>query len=191
MASEQWNIRMGAVGAGALLALLFGCDPNTINHLTEERAGNITVLVINNTTSRAGLSFGSWDSLDRDPPAPMTLQQLRIEPLTSAPVATIACRRNVAIGTDGLIQRALDTDVDDSPVVAAELLVTVVNFSDAPTGSDGADLPTAGTAKGREVLLGIDFSCGDQLIFTLVEDPSDPRGFRIDYSVLVDEEDDG
>ena len=52
-----------------------------------------------------------------------------------------------------------------------------------------AALATAGTAEGIEVRLGVDYACGDQLIFTFVEDAEANGGFRIEYSLLRTERD--
>jgi len=185
------SIRRNLIAAAALsVTLLGGCAPTLIPHLIEERSGNVTVLIINNTSARAVMSLGSWDSLDRDPPAVITIQQPRVESRMSSPPITLPCRRNIAIGTDELVQRARDTNVDANAGFNLEAFVPVVNFSNAPNGSTGQDLPSAGTAAGIEVRLGVDFTCGDQLIFTLEDDPNSPGGFRVDFIVLPDIEPD-
>lgn len=65
----------------------------------------------------------------------------------------------------------------------------VVNFSAAAAGTSAENLPTAGTAEGREVRLGVDYSCGDLAIFTFEQDPNAPGGFRIDYNLIQNDED--
>jgi hypothetical protein len=73
-------------------------------------------------------------------------------------------------------------------------LITGVNFSTAPLGDPLEAEPTEGTSLGREVLLGVDFTCdrnsiADQtgtglLIFTFEDDAGAPGGFRIDYQFV-------
>lgn len=181
-----------AASGGALLASA-SCNGDFAANMTEEIAGNITVSFINNTDFRASFSFGTWDSLDRTIPSPgaVNFQQLRLENnQTSAPL-TLQCRRNFAIGTNELLQRVIDTDGTDAANFDADAFVTVVNFSSAPATSNAAALPTEGTARGREELVGVTYKCGDQLIFTFEEDLAAPGGFRIDFQLLPSEEDDG
>jgi len=179
---------VGLALAGGLAACAAGCSGQFASYITEERDGNITVQVINNTRYRAAFSFGSWDSLERDPPGAVTLQQQRLEGRSSTSTITVACRRNVAIGTEEFLQRVLDTNADDTANFDADAFVAGVSFSDAPADSTAAALPTVGTALGREVLLGVHFTCGDLLIFILEEDATAQGGFRIDFRVLPDEE---
>jgi hypothetical protein len=89
-----------------------------------------------------------------------------------------------------MLQRVLDTDGDSAATFNPDAFVEGVNFSSAPLGSDADALPTAGTAEPVEVLLGVDYTCNDQLIFTFVEDPAARGGFRIEFSVIRDAEDD-
>ncbi len=119
------------------------------------------------------------------PPGPVTIQQPRIEAGQSTQF-TLDCRRNVAIGTQELVRRIIDTDSDQNANFDNDAFDDVVHFSNAPANSPAAALPTVGTAEGREVLIGIDFSCNDLLIFTLEEDPNAPGGFRIDFAVAPD-----
>jgi hypothetical protein len=179
--------------AGSLLALMtvgVSCTADLVANNTEELAGNIAVSFINNTSSRASFSFGTWNSLDRIAPGPISLQQLRLEARETSAVATLPCRRNFAIGSQELIQRVIDTDGTTIAGFDAEAFVSVVNFSSAAVDSDAAALPTEGTAEPSSVLLGVDFKCGDQLFFTFEEDPDAPGGFRIDFSLISSEEDD-
>lgn len=166
-----------------------GCSTDFIANQTAERQGNITVQFINNTSFRAAYTFGTYDSLDRNPPGPVTLQQLRLEPGTSTPVALL-CRRNFAIGTQEMFDRIVDTDADEAANFDADAFDTTVHFSSAPADSDAAALPTEGTAAGRELLLGVDFQCDDRVLITFEQDPNAPGGFRIDFAVLPDTSDD-
>jgi hypothetical protein len=85
-----------------------------------------------------------------------------------------------------VIETEADLSADE---FVPEAFDTVVHFSSAPAGSTGEGLPTQGTAEGIERLLGVDYSCEDQLVFTFVQDPDAPGGFRIDYQVIVDTRD--
>ncbi len=168
-----------------VLLLAGGCTP-FLRYISEFRNGNVTVLIINNTPYRATMTVGSWDSLDRDPPGPVTIQQPRIEAGQSTQF-TLDCRRNIAIGTEELVQRIIDTDTDQNTAnFDNDAFDDVVHFSNAAADSPAAALPTVGTAEGREVLIGLDFSCNDLLIFTLEEDANAPGGFRIDFEVAPD-----
>jgi len=181
---------IGTILGATLVSLSAGCSGGLIANLTEERQGDITVLIINNTPYRASFSLGSYDALDRDPPGAVDFVQQRVEGHTTAAVITLQCKRNVALGTADLIQRARDTDEDEAADFDPDAFSENVNFSSAPADSDLAASPTAGYAEGREVLLGVDYSCGDQLIFTLEEDATAAGGFRVDFYLLPDEEED-
>lgn len=175
----------------SLSALPGGCIPafqTVLLNQTKERTGDITFVFQNATPYRAIFSYGTWDAWDRTPGA-INLQQLRLDAYTTSDPATVPCARNAAVGTVGLIQRAVDTDADQALAdFDADAFDTVVRFSSAPEDSESAGLPTEGTAEGVEKLLGVEFSCLDQLIFTFVEDPDAPGGFRIDYTVILDVE---
>jgi hypothetical protein len=181
-------------GAGLLLLVvcpfLVSCGPSFINYLTEERTGNIQFQFINNTSARAAFSFGTYDKLDRDPPGEVTIQQLRLAANTSSAPISVPCRREAAVGTADFVQRVIVTNADATAGFDADAFSPVVHFSTSPADSDTAALPTAGSARGMERRLGVDFTCGDRLIFTLQEDPDAPGGFRIDYQVIPDIEDD-
>lgn len=176
----------------ALTALslgLSGCAGDLFSNQTAERVGNVSVIFINNTPFRASFSFGTWDSLDRVTPGPVTLQQARVAAGVTTDPTTLPCRRNFAIGSEEFNQRVIDTRADDTANFDPDAFTDGVNFSSAPADSDAAALPTRGKAQPIELLLGVDFSCGDIIIFTYVEDPDAPEGFRIDYEVIVDERD--
>ncbi len=182
--TTRTKVSGAAFVAGLLVVLQPGCGSTFVN-LTKERTGNVTVVFVNNTPYRAGFSYGSYDAWDRSY-GTVTLQQLSMEAHTTSTAATIPCRRNVAVGTDDFVARVQVTQAYDTDTFNADLFGSTVSFSSAPTDSTAVNLPTEGTALGREVLLGIDYSCADELIFTFVEDPASPGGFRIDYQVIID-----
>ena len=183
------SIGLAAAALAACTALSGGCLADFVANLTEERSGNVTVIIINNTPYRAAFSFGSYDALDRFPAGPVTLEQQRVERYTQTAPIRITCARNTAVGTEEFIQRSIDVDADDTPGFDPDAFNAVVNFSSAPADSDGAALPTVGTAEGLEVRLGVDYACEDQLVFTFVEDATATGGFRIDFSLLRTEGD--
>ncbi len=171
-----------------LLGVSNGCTTELFRNQIEQRSGNIAFVFINTTPFRAAFSFGTFDSLDRAP-GPVSLQQLLLEGGVSSSPQNAPCRRNAAIGTREFVDRVLDTDADNIANFIPDALAINVNFSSAPADSDLAALPTEGTATGREVLLGVDYTCGDQLIFTFVQDPDAAGGFRIDFEVLSNDGD--
>lgn len=181
-------MRIGKAALAVTLMLSLSCTGEFIANQTEERTGNVSVQFVNNTPFRASFSFGSYDSLDRDPPGAVTLQQSRLEGMTNSAPVQLICRRDVSIGTDEFLQRVLDTNADNVATFDEEAFSAVVNFSSAATDSDAAALPTEGTALGRNFRLGVDYTCGDLLIFTFTQDVVRPGGFRIDFTVVPDVE---
>lgn len=173
--------------AATAIVISGGCPESVFQNLTKERTGNISMQFINNTDYLAAFSYGSWDEWDHSP-GDATLEQLLLSPNSVSTAATVPCRRNAAVGTQRFVNRVLATQADDTDDFIPEAFDVTVHFSSAPTGSDAEQLPTAGTAAGVEVWLGVDYSCGDQLVFTFWEDPDAPGGFRVDYEVILDEE---
>jgi hypothetical protein len=168
-----------------LLLLIAGCGTAVLNQ-TAERTGNVTVQIINDTPYTAAFTYGTWDAWDRSPPGPVQLQQLVLAANTSSAVATVSCARNFSVATEEFIQRATLIDAPNSVTnFNADAFDSVVHFSNVAPGSSGASLPLVGTATGIQRLLGVDYECGDQLIFTLVQDPDAPGGFRVDFSDLA------
>lgn len=176
--------------AGCLVVGLptIGCTGELFKNQTEPTAGNITFRFVNNTDYRASFSFGTWDSLDRSP-GPASLEQLRLEGNSVSDPVSVTCRRNAAVGTEEFRLRVLNTGENETGDFDADAFDSTVHFSDAPADSDLAAVATVGTAQGIERLVGVDFTCGDELIFTFVEDPDASGGFRIDFSVFVEEDD--
>lgn len=174
-----------AIGSalGLLLAGQSSCT-NVFHYLTQQRSGNITVQFNNNTPFRAAFSFGTYDSLDRNPPGPVSLTQLRLEANSSSTPVTAPCRRDAAIGTAEYTQRVIDTGGDAGANFDLDAFNTVINFSSEPADGVGAALPTEGTAAGFVAHLGVHYKCGDLLIFTFEVDPNAPGGFRADLSVV-------
>jgi hypothetical protein len=168
----------------ALAALTGGCTGDFLSNLIEERSGNISVIIINNTPYRASFTIGAYDALALNPVTAPDLDQRRVEAMTSTAPFNLNCVRNVAIGTAELVERVIETEGDLANGFDQDAFSEFVNFSSAPIDDEAAALPTIGTADGLEVFLGVDFACGDQLIFTFQEDATAPGGFRIDYSVL-------
>ena len=177
---------LAVAAAGILTAVLGGCIGTIGRNQLVERTGNVTVVFINNTPYQAAFSYGSYDAWDRSPGA-VNFEQLTVPANTSSTAATLPCARNVAVGTDDFVARVIATKADETATAFdPDAFDTTVHFSSAPAGSAAASLPTAGSAVGAQELLGVDYSCEDRLIFTFVEDPDAPGGFRIDYEVILD-----
>jgi len=185
---RSFVMRIGLLVAGCVLVLpaTLSCSSPIVHYLTAERQGNVTFVFVNDTPFRAAFSFGTYDALDHTPGA-TELRQLRVAAKSSSAPVTVTCRRNAAIGTEEYVQRVIDTEADLAATnFIPDAFDTTVHFSSAPDGSPTADLPIDGFAVGVEKLLGIDFSCSDQLMFTFREDPDAEGGFRIDFSVISD-----
>jgi len=181
--AEPARLTVGLVILLAVGALLQGCV-NLVLNQTAELTGNVSILFINDTPYRASFSYASWNSLDRDPPGTINFRQLRLAPYASNGPVTLTCARNVAIGTEEMYQRVIDTEANQTATFDPDAFDTVVHFSDQPADSELAAIATVGTAVGSEKLLGVHFECGDELIFTFVEDPDVPGGFRVDYALI-------
>ncbi|MCH8806298.1 MAG: hypothetical protein IH986_09450 [Planctomycetes bacterium] len=176
-----------AIAGAFVLASFGGClSPTFLANQTAVRSGNLTFDFVNNTRFRASFSFGTFDALDRSP-GNVGFEQMRLEAGLSASPTVAQCARNAVIGTQEFIDRVLATDSDQTDDFDADAFSTVVHFSSAPADSATAGLPDIGTATGLELLLGVDFSCDDRIVFTFEEDPDAPGGFRIDFVVIQDE----
>ncbi len=175
--------------AAGLALLAAGCSGALILNLTEESQRNVTVRLINNTPFRAIFTIGAFDDLDRDPPGDVSFQQLRIEGGTSQAPLTFSCFRDIAIGTQKLLDRIVDTSSNTAANFDDEAFVLGASFSSAPQGSPGEGQPDSGSVDPLVVRLGPDYTCDDQLIFTFEQNPD--GSFRIDYEVLRDREADG
>jgi len=176
-----------AVGLAAGLAV-WGCTNSSLYlNLTARRSGNVTFQFVNTTPYRALFTYGGYDDLNRAP-GPVVLEQLRLEANTTSEATEVFCVRNLAVGTDGFINRAIETGAHNDPGFDAEAFSTQIGFSSFPAGSEGEGLADVGTAEGVGLLLGVDYTCGDRLIFTLSEDATAPGGFRVDFDLVMDEE---
>ncbi len=188
MRARRIVVRFAVVAAWiSLIAWQPGCLTTFLLNQTAERTGNVTVVFINDTPYRASFSYGAWDSLNRNPPGPIEFRQLRLEGQDTAGPTSLNCARNFAVGTQEFYDRAVSQDVHESAAFDADAFDIVVHFSDAPADSDLAAIATVGSARGNERLVGVDYGCGDQLVFTFVQDPDAEGGFRIDFAVLVGE----
>lgn len=169
-----------------VLPSLSGCFPSSLwLNQSKQRTGNIQFVFINTTPFAASFTYGTWDALDKSP-GPVTAQQISVDANSTSEAISVSCRRNAAVASQGLYDRVVATETDERDDWNPDQFDTVVHFTSAPAGSGAADLPTAGTALGIERLLGVDYSCGDQLIFTFRVDPDAPGGFRIDFQVIRD-----
>lgn len=186
MTTGKW---VGVAGLAFGLAAGFGglgCTKTLLLNLTKERTGNITVVFVNDTPYTASFSYGTWDAWDKTP-GTVNMQQLRLAARTTSDAGTLPCARNMSIGTPEFIARAIATKADESVTdFDPDAFTEVVNFSSGDEGTGTGGLATEGTAAGIEKLLGADYSCADQLIFTFVQDPDAPGGFRIDFEVILD-----
>ena len=166
-----------------------GCSPTLLQNLTAPLNANVSLTFVNDTQFRASFTYGIFSDLDRDPPGAVNFVQHRLEAGVSTTPNSLGCNRDVSIGTAKLLQRVLDTNADQNTLTFDEDAFSVtVNFSNAPADSDLAAAATAGTAAGITKLVGVDFSCGDELIFTFRQDPDAEGGFRIDFVLIHDDE---
>lgn len=154
----------------------------------------IRVGFVNNTPYRAIFTCGAYDQLDKTS-VPTGFRQFRLAALTSSVQIDQPCRQSFSVGGETLIRLIRENDASPAMTVTDEkALVTGVNFSSAPVGDPLETEPTEGTADGRVVLSGVDFTCARTdirqttgtglLLFTFEQDASAPGGFRIDYSFV-------
>jgi hypothetical protein len=154
----------------------------------------ISVGFINDTPFRAIFTFGAYDQLDENT-LPTGFGQLRLEGNTSSAVQTQPCRKTFSVGGAELIKLIEDNESDPNITVTDEnALIDGVYFSGAPVGDPLEAEPTEGTAEGRAVLNGVDFTCQrvniddltgtGLLLFNFVQDAGAPGGFRIDFSFV-------
>lgn len=166
-----------------------GCSPTFLQNQTAPLNANVSLTFVNDTQFRASFTYGIFSDLARNPPGTVNFVQNRLEAGMSIAPNSLPCSRNVSIGTAKLLQRVIDTNADQGdPNFDEDAFSITVNFSDAPADSDLAATPTVGTAVGVNKLVGVDFSCGDELIFTFRQDPDADGGFRIDFVLIHDDE---
>lgn len=166
---------------------------NFVAGQTEPVPRALQVGFINNTPFRAIFSFGTYDQLDQES-IPTAFGQLRLEGSTSSNQLQQPCRSTFSVGGDELI-RLLNENDNVLNINDPRAVVNGVYFSAAPLGDPLEAEPTEGTAEGRVLLNGVDFSCrrtnitdntGTGLLtFTFEQDAAAPGGFRIDYSFIV------
>ncbi len=185
----QRVIAISTVAAVALAGFVWalpGCNGTIVANQTKERTGNVSIAFVNTTSANAGFTYATWDQWDHSPGA-INMKQLSVPAQTSTAVDSLPCARNAAVGTQDMVTRVLETKADvAADTFNPDLFDTVVRFTATTAGSDAGSLPTAGTAQGVGVLLGVDYSCEDEIVFTFVEDPDAPGGFRVDFEVILD-----
>lgn len=187
MQSTRKRFGWGAAAAALVcLSTLTGCPGSFLANLTEEKSGNVSLIIINNTPYRAAYMIGGYDAWSLNPPGNAEIKQLTLEGMTIENSISMGCARNIAIGTPALVERITLTQQNKGSTFNQDLFIQNVYFSSAPADSDAAKLPTEGTAAGIEVKLGVHFGCTDQLIFTFEENETPVNGhrFRIEYKLL-------
>lgn len=190
--------------SAATIALSASCNITALNNLTAPSTDfapggqtvprAIQIGFVNNTNARAIFTYGAYDNLDKET-VPTNFGQLRLEANSSSAQIAQPCKRVFSVGGAELVR--LINDNESNPninITDPRALVRGVNFSTAPLGDPLEAEPTEGTALGRDVLLGVDFTCGRTspeaitgsglLIFTFEEDAGAPGGFRIDYQFV-------
>lgn len=170
--------------AAVVVMLAGGCTNTFVLNQVEELSGDVSIIIINNTPYRASFTLGGYNAMLLDSPVAPELDQERLEAMTSTSAISLSCARNIAIGTAELVELVIETEGNLESDFDDDAFSEYVNFSAAPIDEEGAALPTEGTAEGIEVLLGVDYACGDQLIFTFEQDETASGGFSIGYQVL-------
>lgn len=181
------------------------CSPNALLNLNAPTASFISpsgiptpralqVGFINNTPFRAIFTLGAYDQLDKDT-LPTGFAQLRLEGNTTSAQLTQPCRKTFALGGEKLIQLIDENrNAPNINITDERALVRGVNFSGAALGDPLEAEPTEGTAEPTLLLNGVDFTClrtdirqttgTGVLLFTFVQDPAAPGGFRVDFSFV-------
>ena len=186
MSQRTIAISLSAAAGLWIVWTLSGCTGMIWANQTKERSGNLSFSFVNTTSADAGFTYATWDEWDHSPGI-IDIKQLTVPAHTTSAVDTLPCARDAAIGTQQMVDRVLDTETDvTTEDFDPDLFDSVVRFTVTDAGPDAVSLPTAGTAVGVELLLGVDYSCEDQIVFTLVEDPDAPGGFRVDFEVILD-----
>ena len=182
-----------SLGFTTIAGLLFigstGCPTNSFfAHFTAELSGNINLTFVNNTDARVIFSMATWNPYDRSFPFEADFAQPAIEP-ASTTSTTLTCARVFAIGTQDLRDWINETTEPDQASFQEERLTVEVQFRlvDDELSADAA--PLLGTATGFELAVGNDFSCSDTIVISFYEDPAQPGGYRIDYQVIREADD--
>jgi hypothetical protein len=182
------TVAISVAAAATLVGMwtLSGCNGTIWANQTKERTGDVTIAFVNTTTADAGFTYATWDQWDHSPGA-INFKQLTVPAQSSTATNTLPCARNLGVGTQDMVTRVRETKADVADTTFnPDLFDTVVRFTATNAGTSADNLPTAGTAQGVELLLGVDYSCADEIIFTFVEDPDAPGGFRVDFEVILD-----
>ena len=178
-ALREWR-RLGvAMMAAVVLVTAGSCDQDQFLFNTIARRGEVNVAFINDTPYRAIFSFGTYDPQDQA--SQLDFQQLRLEGDSFTEGTELTCRRVVSVGGEALLALAEENEVE---IEDEDAFVVGVSFSDTDPEDDLAGRPTVGTAGAATIRIGIDFTCETVVIFTFVEDSSQPGGFRVDLSVM-------
>lgn len=161
--------------AAASMPGLFGCTNEGWLNITAVRGGSVSLEFVNDTTFRAFTHYVGFDPLDVDS---NDFGQVIVDGGQSASLL-VPCYRRFDVGTNTVKTMAEEYDPDD---VGAFPVSGNVGFSSVAGGQDGELDATEGTAEGVSVLLGVDYACGDAVIFTFVQNPDAPGGFSVNFS---------
>lgn len=178
------TIATAAVATAALA--LVGCGEFWLNN-TKKLEGTVTVSFVNNTESDAVLTAAVWNDLDRPSERAVQFVQPRVLRLSRTDDFTLACARNLAIGTQQMVDWVLESTALEDPEFDPAALNADVFFNREDDGSPAENAPVDGRAAGVGLLVGVDYSCGDRIVFTFEEDADVDGGFRVDYAVIRDE----
>ncbi len=197
--------RFAYVGLSCLALPMASCTPQAgavLTSPTSDFGANgvivpraIQVGFVNNTPFRAIFSFGSYDPLDKET-VPTNSGQIRLEGNTSSAQIAQPCRKAFSVGDPELIRLIDENKRNPALTITDErAVIDGINFSGAPAGDPLAAEPTEGTALGRVVQNGLDFTCErvdildvtgtGLLLFTFEEDATAPGGFRIDFQFVT------
>jgi len=198
-----------------VLATLASCTPAAFFNNTVTLGGNvpgqrggISVMFVNETPYRAIFTFGTYDPQNTTQNTavsfPIEFDQLfvdadatnRLDPHSSSEIFTFSCGRALSVGGQRLVDLILENDLDEDanaialrplpdPVTGEARSRAGIAFSDRDLDADGASDPTGGWSEGVVTLQGAEYQCDSLLIYTFVQDGSQPGGIRIDLSVIL------
>lgn len=179
-----------------VFVLTFACNPvdillNNITSLggdTPGSRGNLTVAFINKTPYFASFTFGVYDPLAETVTpessrfaAENNPDLLRLERNSKSIVFPFTCGRVISLGDDGFIEaiRLRDSETDLTTLQAG------ITFSDRLLTDPDVQSFTVNNVNNQTQLLGVDYQCESQVIFTFEVDASQPSGIRIDVNVIL------